>query len=404
MIPNHEAEQSKLRFKSVNAILKRLSKEIMSLKVYANKLNLEIDKKVNLESEITDSELTKNHILTGIVSTNGIDITGVNTLFTKELTSGFKLNISNESKTIATIVDNTHATVESPGFSSFSNQLATITRPVTKEELVGSFSFGNLSTPFNGSINKGSSLKHYGNMVDIADVVNVGFVLKSTNAALQRAAQAIQRDGDTVGDDTSDQLNYLFQNTNWIFNDSSILKYRGQYSEPDDVATKQVIDSLKEYLDAFKTDSFYASWLQSNQNEMKAVTTNSINYYTQLGLTPSEQTDSFNDYFSITTNGLLCKKACVILVCANAKKDPASANHNSDAIGTGLILYFVKNNTILSSLSTNVDVLNTGSGYESALGGSFIINCAANDIIKVGAVSKNRTSTLYMTTSIAKMR
>ena len=45
----------------------------------------------------------------------------------------------------------------------------------------GSFDFGNLSTSFNGVINKGSSLKHYGDMVDLADVVNVGFVLKSTN-------------------------------------------------------------------------------------------------------------------------------------------------------------------------------------------------------------------------------
>lgn len=315
MIDELEKEQSKLKFRNINYILKRLSKELMSLKTYANKINAEVDKKVNLESQITDSELTKNHILTGVISATGTDVVGTNTLFTKELTQGFRLNISNESKIITKITDDTHASVEPPGFSSFANQLATITKPVTKEELVGSFSFGNLSTPFNGSINKGSSLKHYGNMVDIADVVNVGFVLKSTNAALQRAAQAIQRDGDTVGDDASDQLNYLFQNVKWTFNEYCNVLYYGSTADPNNILVRKDLDN---YINGVDTIDFYARWNRLKKSgQMKSCKDDGVDVYSPTLHDPDEETGSFKDYFKPADDGLTCLKDCKILVTYN---------------------------------------------------------------------------------------
>jgi hypothetical protein len=237
-----------------------------------NKIFQELDTKVNLQSEYLTALDPILKIGSGTVSANGINVTGIGTLFTREISVGNSIKIGTETQVVATIVDDLNLTVVSAFTSTSVNQVYGVLKLLSKEVLTGNFEFGVTNgTPFAGVVNQGSVFQYYGRMTDPYDIINVQFAQRLFTPAMIRAANSILRTGDTVGD-ASLVYEYLFKNVNWTFDTSSSVYYDGPITQPNHLAT---LKTVQDYVTTATTKRY----IKSIDNTLTELVANKLEFY-----------------------------------------------------------------------------------------------------------------------------
>jgi len=302
--------------------LQQIANYAQQLNLQINDIQAEVEQKVNLISRSLEGNTYINIVGSGTVTTlvSNTTINGTNTLFTKELKNGWSIKIGNESFVIHSITNDTILVVDGVGPTVAStNALFGIIKPITKEQLIGDFQFGNYSDPtqpFRGVINPASSLEHYGRIATPKDIVNVEFVTKQLGPIAKIAARGISRYGDNVGG--TDLIDYLYSNCSFTYNGcptnfqscvvnfdgASNVTYEGTYVSRSNIATKGNVDDA---IDSLPLGT-YASYSKSDTST-----------FTQCDLSSPDYENNIGDYFSpISPTTLSCVKNCTVLICASS--------------------------------------------------------------------------------------
>ena len=339
MNPNILEETKNKHLRSAADQVRALFGEVKDIYSQIENIQTELDLKVNLRSKkLLDGTVNYSVIGSGSVSASGFEVIGTNTSFTTECVISDQIKIGTETKTILTITDNTHLTIDnvSPATaftSTYTDQVYAFIRPATRERLIGEFEFGQTNgTPFNGAINQGSVLTHAGRMTNPLDVVNINFVQKSVGPAMSRAINSIKRDGDIVGPTTvvtgiQPVFYYTFQNCDFTYTSGKIafksqceVTYEGPCSDDLDIVNLGI---LKQYTNI---SQMYANWNVTTGN-LATVSSSLITVGSDVVaniLAPSiavSESHNLNEYFDITSGGLVAKKNCIVHVDAGVYYD-----------------------------------------------------------------------------------
>jgi hypothetical protein len=382
--------------------------KLQQLGITIDDIYTQLNKKVNLVSDMLDGETTAKILGPGTVTASSTNVVGTNTFFKRYMMPGNQIQIGSEISTIDVITDDTHMTVMTPFVSSYTDVIYSIIRDATREELMGDFNFGQLNgEQFRGVIQEGSYLEHYGRIATPNDVVNVRYVQKSVGPAIVLAQNAIKRSGDTVGAvPISGTLPTAFNfiNCDFLFDEHCTLRFKGVVSELDltQVATvKYVNDMIQTHVDTYIAQLFYAQWVCDNCQSLSGAG----GLWRPLSVTPfthNTNGSQYNEYFTIGTYGLTCIKACSILLTMDTFQD--SYHNNSQNEGSLLVGNITQNAIQLSAGQSFMEASNTiGSEHKPAFSCSAIIECSIGDVIACGVVG-NRPGAIHAYTSLTRLR
>lgn len=313
-----ESEDLKFLKKALHDQIHSLAKKYNEVQELILSIDKKLNEKANLTSQYLEGSSTVNKLGSGNVSVSLKELIGTNTLFLTELAIGDTVNISNYSFVVESISSNTSALLKISSPIQLNNQIYTITKQSTKEVFTGLFHYGETNgSAFEGRVNEGSILEHYGRMSSPNDIVNVYFVKKAITPAVVAAKKAIQRTGDIV--ESSDALSpydYIYNNCNLNFNNTTAIiggdddgsyqptswQYHGITSGDYNIVTRR---NLTEITDEYKKiNNIYAI--------VKKSYTGSSPSGIQLSFTP-DFNNGINEYFTISGSVLTCIKSCVIL-------------------------------------------------------------------------------------------
>lgn len=381
--------------------------------VNINKIYNALDEKVNLKSKLITVGVPILEIGSGTVSATLSTVTGTGTLFTREFIVGNSIKIGTEIIAVASITSDTLLTVDFDFDFDYTDQVYGIEKIINPEVLTGNFNFGVTNGDiFNGIVNQGSILQHYGRMTNDYDVINVQYAKRLSTPAMIRAANSILRTGDYVGPDTiaspSDKYTYNFQNIVWTFDTSVQAYYAGAIDQADtDQARLSFINrgyvdlKLANFDSAMRASYFGANWINENQTGIAIASVAGATIVNLFNTAPTNLVGNMSTYFTPSTSGLQCIKECTILVSVNGFKNDTSTRNGE----SGCFSLIAKDSVLISKsvdLPTHSDM--HGSAATIATSCFAVVNMVAGEKLLAGIGSYGIANILHSYISISLLR
>jgi hypothetical protein len=405
---------NKVNLKSTLAQIHEAFLHLQNVKQDIDDIYVQLNKKVNLVSDMLDGQTTSKVLGPGTVSVSGSTVTGTGTNFLQYVSITDQIQVGAELETVLSIQDDTHLTTVNPFVTAYTNNIYAIIRPATRERLIGDFEFGQLNgQQFRGVIQAGSYLEQYGRIATPNDVVNVQFLQKTVSPAIVLAQNAIRRSGDKVGIEFVTGVpptSFQFINTSMTFDAHSSVYFNGTIDDTTLLGRTQfatvgyVQQLVADQLNLYKTQLFFAQWVNDSVQSLTpyggyyplfSVAPLVTNSHTPLGI------DDFNQYFQTTSAGLLCLKPCSVLVICNTFQDRVPNNSHSSGALWGQITH---NTTVLSFGSSSGEASNAhGASHGPSFTCSAVVECAIGDHISCGVVS-NVGGAIHAYTSLLRLR